>query len=75
MNPPPISLCLADFVIRFLTDISDAEKAGNIECKIIFDVIPVLRENIPTNSLNSITDNFYNCIGPKVGSAATITAE
>ena len=71
----PIDLCLADFIRRFLTDISDVDKAGNIECKIIFDVVPVYKENIPTNSLNSIADDFKNCIESKVGSAAIITAE
>ena len=30
--------------------------------------------NKPTNSLNSIADDFYNCIEPKVGDAAIITS-
>ena len=75
MAVPPIDLCLADFVRRFLTDISDEDKAGNIECKIIFDVVPVYKDNIPTNSLTSIVTDFRNCIEPQIGSNAAVTAE
>jgi len=70
----PIDLCLADFVTNFIKDIAGLRYI-EVGCKLEKYVLPIYDKNVPTNSLNSITDDFYNCIGPKVGSAAIITAE
>jgi len=70
----PIDICAADFISRFFTDISNQNAAANILCKFVFDVSPVFDQERPTTSLNSIADDFYNCIQPNVGSAAIISA-
>jgi hypothetical protein len=62
------------FLFRFLTDVSDAERARAINALLTFFSLRVYIENAPTNTVGSIANDFKNCIEPQIGDAATITA-
>jgi hypothetical protein len=72
MTTPP---CSSSFVKNFLVDIAPIPFIGEAIAALLQRfVLSTYEENKPTNSLNSIADDFFNCIEPKVGSAAVITA-
>jgi hypothetical protein len=74
-DPPPINICLFQFLTRFFIDIGKFSNLFfTIGPKIEKNVIPTYDENAPTNTLSSIAEDFRNCIEPKVGEAAIITA-
>lgn len=70
----PVLICADQFLLRFLTDISNADTARGINILLTFYSRPAYEANAPKNSLNSIANNFSNCIEPRIGAAAAITA-
>lgn len=77
MSIPPIPVidkCLTDFIENFFKDVAGFRYI-EVGCKLEKDVLPTYEANKPANSISSITNDFYNCVEPKVGSAATVTAE
>lgn len=63
-----------NFFLNFLKDISSGFIPIEIGAKFLLKVEPAYEKNKPTNSLSSIAEDFRNCIEPKVGEAAIITA-
>lgn len=67
--------CFNKFVGNLITDIAPTEfVAFVIAAKLTNFVEPTYLNNKPTNTLNSIANDFFTCIEPKVGAAAVITA-
>ena len=74
MTTPTCDNPLQHFFLSFLTDISSGFIPNKIGAKFILSVIPTYEKDAPTNSLSSIAEDFRNCIEPKIGDAAVITA-
>lgn len=67
--------CSISFILRFLEDLDTTSvQRGEILFK-LSRVEFAYNQNIPTNSLNEISDKLYNCVKPYLNESAIITAE
>lgn len=74
MTTPTCEDPIKNFTENFLIDISSGFIPITIGLKLDTCVIPTYEKNKPKNSINSIFNDFRNCVEPTVASAATITA-